>query len=89
MVKLTNVDRSAAIKRLGITALKKHLGVQNFRIDAEVQQAVLKCLHNLDTNFYNAGFDVPYWKNGIDANKNITESLAHQKSFVLWHMKKA
>ncbi|GFX17422.1 uncharacterized protein TNCV_1494361 [Trichonephila clavipes] len=37
--------------------LKKHLGTQHFRTDAEVQQAVLTWCHNLDTYFYDAGFD--------------------------------
>ncbi|GFW65852.1 hypothetical protein TNCV_586781 [Trichonephila clavipes] len=37
--------------------LKKHLKSQHFRTDAEFQKDVLTWLHNLDTNFYDAGFD--------------------------------
>ncbi|GBO11288.1 hypothetical protein AVEN_121743-1 [Araneus ventricosus] len=36
---------------------KKHLGGWHFRTDAEVQQAILACLNDLDADFSSAGFD--------------------------------
>ncbi|GFV25017.1 transposable element Tcb1 transposase [Trichonephila clavipes] len=48
--------------------LKNHLRRQHFRIDAEVQQAVLKWLYNLHIDFYNAVFDgvVYQWNKCLD-----------------------
>ncbi|GBN26107.1 hypothetical protein AVEN_169632-1 [Araneus ventricosus] len=35
----------------------KHLTGRHFRTDAEVQEAVVKWLHDLDPDFFCAGFD--------------------------------
>ncbi|GFS94474.1 mariner Mos1 transposase [Trichonephila clavipes] len=51
--------------------VKKNLEGKHFRIDAELQQAVLMWLHTLDADFYDTGFDglVFQW------NKNASISM--------------
>lgn len=55
--------------------LKKHLGGLHFRTDAEVQQAVLTWLHNLDADFFHAGFDglVYRWNKCFDKHGDYVE----------------
>ncbi|GBL81110.1 hypothetical protein AVEN_83174-1 [Araneus ventricosus] len=36
---------------------KKHLGGWHFRTEAEVQQAILACHHDLDADFFYTSFD--------------------------------
>ncbi|GBL96952.1 hypothetical protein AVEN_182530-1 [Araneus ventricosus] len=38
--------------------LKKHLKGRHFRVDAEVQQAVLKWFQDLDADFFYVSFDL-------------------------------
>ena len=66
--------------------LRKHLGSQNFRNDAETQEAVLTWLHNLDADFFDAGFDgfVYRWNKYLDRHGDYVGKCAHVPSYIVY-----